>query len=769
MEVTIELLNAVIEAYEQNVWSAVNKGNLGGFSMKLANAQIYERPRGTRQIVIPVVHKIPRIQLSSLLPEVGQLIMNHQNLPDEVLVIGTVEMSNDVRQTFIEMMQSAYQVKLGFIQGDELFAISEFEKLLEVDKQVSFEDLDNTQKLLYDLLAEGQNVSDIKSSLVCSVIVFLLDENGPLTNDKLLKLVQDKLGKDVGGIQQEIMFLRKYGRIEPSKANKSIVNLTDSEKRKVSEAKAKMLKEERAFFAEFTALLEEFGIRSNQKELFAILRQMYKEHCGLKLDQHNNGKSINANQRGEKAVVEFHNFLKTKVQNSDKEALLINRLKDLCANNRFLSRVGASESFLSLYRSQKLEQYIGGKHKFVFLDTPVFVFYFCSKTGLLQGYTDWQDHGYRSTIHMMSLQFNKKLDVNFYISGDYVGEAVGELKKALRMAWFAEKHKFAIPFETSNTFFNYYYFLLKEGHLKDNRDVKDFASFVSYLGFGIVDPEHVDFDKQATNTFINSMRQLGLKLFPSVQIPSGLYNDTLKEYESELLFNNKEKTPEARKNDVRQCIRLAQMALEEADKGKDFYFASWDYSTIDLRKWLMNRDSSMFGRYSIYNPGRIASKFSLSNFNIDSKSISDELFFYADESYNLSEKIRELYDDVIIPLFGYQERKDLQTVKFVLELQKQYLSQANAELTDVELPTKLPLEIIFNEIRQKVSERGHSEQELSTYLNDTVNLTYFKSFFTDAFDKVAKKMKITSIVTDFNAKFEEYLRATSAGNTKIPL
>ena len=81
----------------------------------------------------------------------------------------------------------------------------------------------------------------------------------------------------------------------------------------------------------------------------------------------------------------------------------------------------------------------------------------------------------------------------------------------------------------------------------------------------------------------------------------------------------------------------------------------------------------------------------------------------------------------------------------------------------------MKLEINFNDIRQKVSENGHSEQELSNYLNDTVNLTYFKTFFTDAFDKVAKKMKITSIVSDFNAKFEEYLRATSAGNTKITL
>ena len=770
MEITIEQLLESIDLYEQKVWKAVRKDSLASISESLKRAVIYERPRGTRQIVVPSVHKMPRVQLTTLLPELGRLIEQNQDLPDSVLVVSVEELSGEVRQTFSEMMLSGYQVSLDFLAGNALGATSEFEYLFaENEAKESFVGLDDTQKLLYDLLAEGQNVSDIKAGLVCSVIVFVLYEHGPQTIDKTLLFVQDKLGKEVGSIQQEMMFLRKNKRIEPLPTNTELLRLTDKEEKRVVDARERMKREEKAFFSEFIKLLEKYGITEEQEKLFGILRQMYENHCGVSIDKRHRGSAVNGQQRMEGAMSEFQKFLQERIKNKDAVKVLTEHLKDLCASNNYLSKVGASESFLSLFRSKRLERYIGGKHKHVYLDTPVFVFYLCSKSGLLPGITDWQDHGYKSTINMMSLKNNRKIDVKFHIANDYIGEAVGELRKALRMAWFAERHTFAIPFETSNTFYNYYQFLKEECELDGDDTIKDFASFAKHLGFSVVDPEHLEFESSARYDLTQRLKIFGVEVCKPVQIPTDLFIETLKEYEKMLAYNERKKSPEARKADVRQCIRLAALAKEEGDKDNDFYFASWDYSTIKLRKWLVRKDSLTYDQYTIYNPAQIASKLSLSHFNINAKNITDDIFFYADVSYNLTEKIRRLYDEVIIPLFGYQERQDLQAVNFILELQQQYLSQLELEMTDVELPKKLPLEIIFTDIRQSISDKGHSEQDLSIYLNDAANLDYLKNFFTSAFDEVAKEKALDELISTFCTQFETYIRETNESDGNIPI
>ena len=770
MDITIEQLIEAIDLYEQKVWKAVRKDSLASLSDSLKRALIYERPRGTRQIVVPSVHKMPRVQLSTLLPELGKLIEQNQNLPDSVLVVSAVELSDEVKQTFSEMMLLGYQVSLDFLAGNVLAATPEFEYLfVENDAKDYFDGLDDTQKLLYDLLAEGQNVSDIKAGLVCSVIVFVLYEHGPQTIDKTLQFVQDKLGREVGSIQQEIMFLRKHKRIELLPINIELLRLTDKEEKRVVNARERMKREEQAFFSEFIKLLEEYGITEEQEKLFGILRQMYENHCGVSIDKRHRGSAVNGQQRMEDAMAEFRKFLQERVKNKDAVKVLTERLKDLCASNNYLSKVGASESFLSLFRSKRLERYIGGKHKHVYLDTPVFVFYLCSKSGLLPGLTDWQDHGYKSTINMMSLKSNRKIDVKFYIAYDYIGEAVGELRKALRMAWFAEKHTFAIPFETSNTFYNYYQFLKEECEFDDSGAVNDFASFAKQLGFSVIDPENSEFESVARYNLTQRMKLLGIEISKPLQIPNDVFNETLKEYEQLLAYDERKKSPEARKADVRQCIRLAELAKEEGDKGNDFYFASWDYSTIKLRQWLVRIDGLTYDHYTVYNPAQIANKLSLSHFDINAENITDDIFFYADASYNLTEKIRRLYDEVIIPLFGYQERQDLQAVNFILKLQQQYLTQSEAEMADVELPKKLPLEIIFTDIRQSISSKGHSEQELSTYLNDNVNLDYLKKFFISAFDGVVKKTALDGLIIDFCTHFENYIRESNETGANIPI
>ena len=763
---TIQELVAAIDAYQMATWKATCKGDLSGVSGKLTNVRIYERPRGFRQIVVPAVHQMPRVHMSTLLPEIGQAIANDTQLPENVLVVCPIPISLDVQQTMAAMMRTEYQVELSFLGSEDMMGMPEFESLFSESDEGVFTNLDETHKMLYNMLGEGQNADDIKNSLVCSVIVFSLDEKDGMGTDELISSVQEKLGKEVGSLQQEIRYLQRNKRIVSSKANKDYLSLSDKEKENIRVAKEKSNKEERAFYAEFHALLDQYGIHDKHEQLFAKMCDMYKSRCGVQLDQDSPNAVVGSKERTKKAVEDFQQFVQAQIQEPAQMKAFMNQMKELCQSNSFLSRVGASESFLSLYRSKRLAKYLGSKHKRVYLDTKVFVYYFCSKSGLLQGRTDWNDHGYRSTVNLMRLRNSKKLDVKFYISDDYLGEVVGELKKALRTAWFAEGYKFAIPYETSNTFYNYYRFLLDEGHLEDNGKINSFNDFVKSLGFEQTNPEHKEFDQLSKSQIIARLKMLGIQVVNIPFVPETFFKEALKEYDEQLMLKGKSKTMEARKADVRQCINLSQ---ESGSNESDYYFCSWDYTTIGLRNWLIDKDAASYSPYSIYNPGRIANKFSLSNFNISAKSITDDLFFYADNHYRVTEKIRSLYDDTIIPLFGYIKRDDLQALNFILDLQKKYMMQSSKEMTDEEPDAKLPLEIIFNGIKQKLQDDEYTEQELSNFLNDKSNLAYLKKFFTAAFKEVSVHRNADAAIPDFIETFREYIKASNAEEVKIPL
>jgi len=764
IKISLQQLIVAVDAYQAVHWNAKRKSDLSTISEHLKNVQVYERSRGSKQLVLPTVHQIPRVQLTTLLPELGNAISADTSLPDSVLVVSPVPISLEVQQTLTEMMRQEHQVDLRFLGNEEMMSIPEFASILKDDDDGVFDDLDVSHKMLYDMLGEGQNVDDIKNCLVCSVIVFILDEKGKILTDELVKAVQDKLGKDVGSLQQEIRFLQKKGRLKSEKFNKDLLSLTDSEKKNIEVAKEKSLQEEKAFYAEFHALLDKYRICDEHKELFGKLRSMYISRCGVQLDQEISSNIKNDKERVKNAVDDFQQFVKSQIKEPNEMASFMEEMKELCQSNSFLSRVGASESFLSLYRSKKLEKYLGSKHKRVYLDTKVFVYYLCSKSGLLQGQSDWQEHGYRSTVNLMKLRHNKKIDVKFFVRDDYLGEAVGELKKALRTSWFTEMRKFPIPYETSNTFYNYYHFLHDEGRLNDS--IHNFEDFVRSLGFELTDPEHHDFEKSSMNKLLERLQYLGIERGNNKSIAEALFKEMLKEYEMQLMSKGKEKTKAARMADVRQTAILCK---DSNVKDADFYFCSWDYTTIDLRDWLINKSPADYKHYSIYNPSRLANKFSLTDFNITSKSITDELFFYADNHYRISEKIRMLYDDVIVPLFGYIKRDDMQALNFILGLQKTYLSQHKPEMTDLEIDKKLPLEIIFNGISQKAYDEKYSTQELSNFLNDVKNLEYLKNFFTDAFNDIKNDRKVDELIAGFSKRMDAYFRENGSKDVDIPV
>ena len=264
-------------------------------------------------------------------------------------------------------------IELNIFDSFHLSKFKQFEDLFS-DNTGEFTEIDEASKMLFGMLAEGSNVSEIKSNLICSMIIFLLNENEKLTEKQLRELAEQKFDHEIGSIEQEVKFLLSKKRIEQDDTNKDLLKLTKNEKTVFQKMRSESKREEAAFHQAFISLLDSYKIPDASK-LIEQLKSLYVESCEVNIDSASG--SVDDEKRKDLVFREFCNLIKGYLKNADSTEHFLSELRKICMDNPFLEKIGASEMFLSLYRSSKLEQFINSKKKFVYLDTRVLSYYYC--------------------------------------------------------------------------------------------------------------------------------------------------------------------------------------------------------------------------------------------------------------------------------------------------------------------------------------------------------------------------------------------------------
>ena len=719
----------------------------------LKGAMLFSRHR-SKLFVLPTVHNFPRTQLGILLPKIGEAILLDENLPARIEVYCSSPMTIQQAEELKAQMRGVYNVELEIFDGSQLARYEEFSEVLQEGDGV-FAEIDETSKVLFSLLSEGSNVSEIKSNLICSIIIFLLSEKDSLPAKRLRELAEERLHHEIGSIEQEIDFLISKGRVERDSGNRDLLRLTKNERDVFQRLRLESKREEAAFHQEFMALLKTFHIPDGSS-LIEQLKSLYMESCEIDIDKSLQG--LPEARRMDQVFQEFRSNIRGYIKNEGKIDDFMAALKDICLNNPFLEKIGASEMFLSLYRSSKLEQFINSKQKLVYLDTRAFIYYYCLLASKGKNWPYWEDYGYRATANLAALVNKKKnKDIKIRLFETYIGEVVGELQKALRTAWFHERFglKLKIPFQTQNVFYNYYLYLLDAGCMTDTKGIMKFDQFVRTMGFKNTNAESPTFAKDAKQVIAARLKLLDIKLMPYAWIEGDLYDETLKEWDVFTSKTSYQKSGNALKADTRQLLHLVFQPLTDNEKECEYYYASWDRGFAKMRDWVIERDMKAHA-FFVYNPARMANRFALSHFNIDSKCITHEVFFYADSQFKLRQKIASLYDHVLLPYFGYKEEEWLDLVNLLVDLQTKHLSQHEPETGDDMGTGKLPLELVFDSIKKSLQEWKCSENDLVNYMIDKTNEKEVSETFEGSFKAIAKKQKYDGYIKSMGEALKRY-------------
>ena len=710
-----ELVRLFQSEYWKNELVNVDGTNDGGCDIKT-----YKNKREIKKCVQVTVQKNIDYKIKSDLIKVSKKISEYgYSNKFEFYCSNTI--SDDKIDEYKKYAIDEYDIELEIYEATRLSqlkckGVTDYVYSLHKDVVLKPEDItiDKTTKFLYDLLANGKDTTDIKNSLVESVIISILFEKAPIDITILKTELEHRLGKNLPDILHVVSNLKSDHRVEKDKKDPKQLVLSDAEKDNVIDIAANSSKTEKCFIKEFSDILKKYSIVYSDKH-FEELKRLFRSNYSNDIDD-----NVASNGNDDKKIFEsYRKYLEKIIKNKEQIDSLINEIKALCDSNSYINRICASESFISLYKSNQLEQYLNQKHKFIYFDTPAFVYFLCTTYGIEK--YDWDNPMYRSIKSLYRLQHAYPTKISLCIMEDYLSEVAGEIKKGLQIAQFSQYPFFKDLGETRNSLYNYYLYLDQNELFEIDENIESFEDFIDSLGFDNIDVNDERFINDTIIKLYELAEDFGITI---IKRPSHEKYLEIKTIYEKLLRKSKSKT--AIRNDVNQVIYLG--FIKDVS---DNHIATWDNSIYLLRNKLLDKEVS-FHYFFISNPAKLSNRIALENFNIDESALTNDIFAYADKQYDISNRVKSLIE--LVSPYIIKTGNENKLLRNLSKIRKEQLEIRSTETGKMYDDTSLPVEDAFQRLiptDELIQKDSMIVSKFSVFLSSEENADYISRLVED--------------------------------------
>lgn len=730
-----ELIDAVTKfELSQNCTELLSKAD------DCENIYIYKTSRGRKKLVFISQHPFLYNQLENCLSVITGIVDGDNYISDRIDVFTTTIVSPSTQRQIDELLiredlnAKIFDVDF-FEQDDILSSIFHNEEKNKQDEEITH--------VLYDYLATGNDSAFIKKSLKYTIILFEIYQHPGILMQELTKVLKEKCPDIDSTITQDISYLRIKGKLRPKREMSRInaLELTPDEQYKIEGSIKEHQDCENTFLTKFEMIIEKYGLE-DVKQWLDELRKLYKQYYVWNFDDKTSS-YCDTSGRSKKALDAFTLNLKEVLNDDETVQNCVDEFRTLCSSSPYLSRLALSESFLSLYKNNKYDEYINDRKNRVILDTPVFVYFMILKSTVEQiPDEELSDERYDVVKSLIALRDHSD-NTEFYIPFDYVGEAYGEFQKALRLSVFDKISGFPIKVQSANTFFNHY-LLVKEQRQKMGEDISKFhfEDYATEFGFPCVRLDDMNLQYKTIDYIRTFADSLGCSCIPMIKERYESFDEVKKEYEQNL----RTKTEPAVRADVRQAFYITMEAQKPENMNADYYLTTWDGTLSDLRDKVKDV-VSVKRSFSVRRPNILLNTISLKSFKIKSESISKDIFTYADSSFSLSERIQSIFDNILVPYFSGLMNKNADLPNAIMKMQQELL-EGGGEHDNITVNNRLPLEDIFLKIDKSLMSNSCSQQDLRNFLSDSKNNEMLFKLFATAFDsyKIGKPIDISPVI-----------------------
>lgn len=729
----------IIIKYQQKELNASYEGNVKSSVDMLSRLMIFSIANVSwKKLVYFSIHQSPRIDIEVLLNTLKQESLSKVmpswsgaieyftclpiTLPEQVALVQTAGRQG------LNLRIFAYDA----ILKEPMLAI-----MIEKKDDFEYNGINQLQRGIYEILAYGAASTNIKQRLVESYILHsLYDQNCVSTpREQLIKVIsaQSKFSKeDIDNTISSLILQKTIGKDPDNKKN---IRIEEAGKLKVMEAKSIASNEEASFKKDLSVICEEHNIRVPIDNVITHIKD-------LAFDTYNG--ILNHREPSEERVEKFESYLKS-IYASD-IAICTQKIRVLCQNNPFISRVCIGEVYIDNVKSKEIENYTKNAKKTIYLDTPVIIYWICYWAFHGNQETDWENSRYQATRDLMDILLKNTDEIQVCVSYSYLKEVAGEVQKALRLQ-VLEDAKFPVPFSTHNTFYQYYQFIKTE---------KCFTSFIQFLN-AITIPTNNSDNIRYTDILAGVFAKRINESYPNIYIDKNIdcHEDIEKEIKIKLPNTYLENRNEASLyHDISLLTKIQYLYQKNRDNLYTHYFVtSWDHIFEDIREKIQENDPG-FSCY-LSSPTQLASQLAMAHFSLTSGILSNAMFITADTK----DAIQNLYDNALTRLMDSIESPSLNSIQKLLEAQNAYMltNFHDWHIEDLNELQKYPLENVINSVFSNVIAWGGSSILLRKYFNDEEQFDIIKSDLEAGYDEI--KAKKNYRYGDAIKVFEEHFKS----------
>lgn len=718
---------------------------------------LYKNQRQIKKGVQVTVNKHIESKLKSDLKKYNELISLYGYAPYFDFICSS-HLSQSTVEELRKYAQKTYTIELSIYDSNRLSQIecAEIIDFLygihgDVLKVATETPVDEITRVLYNVLAGGRDSSNIKNYILNSVIVITLYEEGVLSIEDLRQKVENRIGIALHSILAEVNALKTKHRIERYNNSRDKLTLSTEERMYIEAISISARELENDFTNRLRTISISYGIADVDKLLNELIK-LYD--CSYQKDL--DDVSYEDFCSNSKALDNFMSYLKSVIGDKTQIDRLYEQIKDLCTENDYINKISASSSFLSLYQSNKLEDYISHRDKYIFLDTPTFVYYVCAKyeEGVM-----WENPYFTSVQSLIKMQENDTAHIHFCIMADYLKEVAGELRKGLQCSWIENTNVAYYLGETKNTFYNFYHYMKANELFEEIDHIDTFEDFVYTLGLENLDVDATDFITMAAKVFYEHAVYFGIQVLPMISYPD--YSGAKVIYEKQLGLAGNMKSNFAIRNDVMQVLYLLDKTTSMYQSISEIYVATWDMSFYALRNKLKENDfEGKLGYFYVCNPARLSNRIALENFHINSSCITNDVFLYAERKYDISNKVKCLLE-LIAPILGKKHSPNVRLIRQLSDMRKTQLEVQQEQETSKQVST-LPIEDAIIEITNYANQDRdrHLFSKLRVYMGDPLNT----EVVLDAISKISTAIQYKETHSDDIVCFFEFVRKVELEN-----
>lgn len=714
-----ELLSAVIQ-YEHNTKKAE-------FVERIDKGICLYKFKGSRKAKMVIVmcesHDFFE-KLNMQLQMAKNIILSATGWLDNIELFTTAVIT-DAKADELESHLSPDELSLSVFDCERIKELTEFNPLKEnVSQTTKDPDVDPA---FFDYLAMSNESSDIKNHFFHALLLMDVYRSQPVEEKSFIEECVEKYHKSSVEIQRAVKSLRREGKLTALQKGNEF-SLSDSEQRIIDKSVKESRSTEQEFLKAYDILLEKYKVTSGEKILERLKNEYLSKYNGLHFDEQSQENNKN------EVAGSFAEFIGDIL--GDDQQCFIQELSELCGRTDYLDQYALNHAFLNLFRSDKYEEYLNKKEFVIYMDTPVIANYICSKSSCADEYQiTWDNPDYLNALDLFGYQEENDDKIRFTVPHDYIQETIGELKKALQFSWFDQIKDAPIKLETSNIFYNFYCAVKNEmEHLGEDVSGFGFESFAKLLGFSDVNPDSTTFMKKNISYLRYFLKQMGVE---TLEMVDGYYDGFEKVkngYEWTLHERGRDKTNLAINADVRQAFFITKEAMAKKIENREFYLVSWDNTLYKLRDIVRDELEITGHTYGIYKPGELADKLAFRNFRISKENVKSEVFAYANNSFNLTDKIRSLFDNVLTPYFASSKNKNNKLVSSLLKME-QSMIDGETDRDTSSRSDKTLFEEFFLSIVMTLPKHNCTKQNLRDFLVDENNNKFIISSFQEAFEK----------------------------------